>query len=188
MRWTPEHLTKITHEIESRLDKKRYLHTLGVVQHAVVLARLHDCNVWRAIQAALLHDCAKNCAAREILEAYTSQFGPHPYVTAGIPALTHAVAGAWLAHSEFGVSDEEVLDAIAWHPTGRANPSPTLMVLLAADYCEPSRDFLGIEEMRDLARQDLRSGVKEILRRKAEYVQRKGDLVHPATVEAYQSL
>jgi predicted HD superfamily hydrolase involved in NAD metabolism len=188
MRWKPEWFRHVTDSLESRLDRKRFLHSLGVVQTAVILARTHQCDVWRAAVAALLHDCAKRADGDSAVKDYCERFGTHPYLESDLPQLLHAVAGAGLAMTEFGVEDEEILDAIAWHPTGHARPSATLLVLLAADYCEPSRDFPGVKEIRQLVRQNLVGGVREILKRKARYVEETGRSLHPATREALLSL
>jgi predicted HD superfamily hydrolase involved in NAD metabolism len=188
MRVTPATFTYITNLVCSRLAPKRFLHTLGVLHTAVELASIHDKDVWRAALAALLHDNAKSQEVQEEAQRYAQHFGGHAYVGCDMPQLLHAPAGAWWAYSHLGLKDEEVLDAIAWHPTGHANPSDTLMIMLAADYCEPTRDFPGVEEIRELVRKDLRTGVRELLQRKIDYVERCGRSLHWATQETLQSL
>lgn len=37
--------------------------------------------------------------------------------------LLHGPVGAYIAQSEFGITDEELLNAIRFHTTGRANMS-----------------------------------------------------------------
>ncbi|MGC8840881.1 MAG: bis(5'-nucleosyl)-tetraphosphatase (symmetrical) YqeK [Candidatus Sumerlaeaceae bacterium] len=188
MRWSPELLTEITNKLADQLEPKRFLHTLGVVQTATVLAQLHSLNAWRGVLAALLHDCAKHTGSEEYAQCYSTQFGSHPYLQDGMPQLWHAPAGAWRAYREFGVDDPEVIEAIAWHPTGKPDPSPTLLLLLAADYCEPTRDFPGVEEIRSLVRKDLVAGVRALLRSKIAYVEMTGRKLHWATKEAVMSL
>lgn len=188
MRWTAEDFTRATDTLAARLEKKRFLHTLGVTQTALTLAQRHGVNIERVAVAALLHDCAKGQESRELMERWCETFGSHPYTESTMPQLWHAPAGAWLAHTEFGVEDPEILDAIAWHPTGHRDPSPTLLILLAADYCEPSRDFPGVDEIRELVRQDLLGGVRELLERKVRYVENTGRELHPATRATLESL
>ena len=188
MRWTPEDFCRATEILSSRLEKKRFMHTLGVVQTAIQLAARHGGDSWRVSIAALLHDCAKTDDAVSPLQKWNERFGVHAYENSPMPQLLHAPAGAWQAYEEFGVDDEEILDAIAWHPTGHPNPSLTLTILMAADYCEPSRDFPGVEEIRELVRKDIYAGVREILLRKIRFVEERGRKLHPATRETLLSL
>jgi predicted HD superfamily hydrolase involved in NAD metabolism len=106
----------------------------------------------------------------------------------GFPQVLHANAAAVIARERCGVEDQEVLDAIRHHPTGRPGPSPVMLVLLAADYTEPTRDFDGVDSMRQLVRADLRGGVREILRRKVQHVRATGRPVHCRTRAALDSL
>lgn len=188
MKVTAEVLSRITDLVESRITPKRFLHTLGVLHTAVQLAHIHGKDVWRAALAALLHDGSKAANVADDAKKFADVFGPHPYLECQMPQLLHAPAGAWWAYAELKVDDPEVLDAIAWHPTGHRKPSDTLLVLLAADYCEPTRDFPGVEEIRALVRRDLRGGVAELLRRKLEYVQMTGRPLHTSTQETLLSL
>ncbi len=188
MRWAPELLTQITDKLGTWLEPKRFLHTLGVVHTATLLARLHSVDPWRAALAALLHDCAKQGELYEFARKYADHFGYHSYLEDGMPQLLHAPAGAWRAYTEFCVHDQEVIEAIAWHPTGKPNPSATLLVLLAADYCEPTRDFPGVEEIRSMVRKDLVGGVRELLKRKIAYVEKSGRSLHWATRDTLESL
>ncbi|MCX7625541.1 MAG: bis(5'-nucleosyl)-tetraphosphatase (symmetrical) YqeK [Candidatus Sumerlaeaceae bacterium] len=188
MKVTAETFSRITNLVESRITPKRFLHTLGVLQTAVELADIHGKDVWRASLAALLHDSSKATNVNEDAKKFALVFGDHPYLETEMPQLLHAPAGAWWAYAELKVDDGEVLDAIAWHPTGHRNPSDTLLILLAADYCEPTRDFPGVDEIRAFVRRDLRGGVKELLRRKLEYVQNTGRPLHPSTQETLLSL
>lgn len=188
MKLTADDLTRMTSLVESRITPKRFLHTLGVLHTAVQLAHIHRKDVWRAALAALLHDGSKAANVMDDAKKFAEVFGPHRYLESEVPQLLHAPAGAWWAYAELKVDDPEVLDAIAWHPTGHRRPSDTLLILLAADYCEPTRDFPGVEEIRVLVRQDLRKGVAELLRRKLEYVRATGRPLHASTEETLLSL
>lgn len=43
-------------ELKNRVDKKRYIHTLGVIEMAQILAEEYDVDIKKARLAALLHD------------------------------------------------------------------------------------------------------------------------------------
>jgi predicted HD superfamily hydrolase involved in NAD metabolism len=158
------------------------------MQTAVVLARIHGLNPWRAAIAGLLHDCAKSLERNELFDISKDQRIPPEFRHPDFGQLLHAPAGAIIAVEMYHVNDSEVLEAIAWHPTGRKAPSGTLMALIAADYCEPSRDFPGVGRIRSLVRENLREGVVEILRNKSEHVRASGRQVHASAGEALESL
>ena len=48
------------------LSKKRFKHTLGVVESATHLAKLYGVDVEKARLAALLHDCAKELPLQDM--------------------------------------------------------------------------------------------------------------------------
>ena len=55
------------------LSKKRFKHTLGVVESATHLAKLYGVDVEKARLAALLHDCAKGtCALQDMQDLVKS--------------------------------------------------------------------------------------------------------------------
>ena len=73
------------------LKPKRFIHTLGVEETAVRLARAYDISETEASTAALLHDCAKNLSEEELLQICEREhvdLGPN----SAYPQLLHAFA------------------------------------------------------------------------------------------------
>ena len=58
----------------------------------------------------------------------------------GSGSLLHSKAGAELAQSKYGVKDEDILNAIRYHTTGRPGMSLLEKIIFTADYIEPGRD------------------------------------------------
>lgn len=85
---------------------------------------------WRA--AGVLHDALRGAGADE-LRFWTDRDWPLP--------LLHAPACASRLRDE-GVEDEELLEAIAHHPVGRAGLGRLGRHLYLADFLEPGREFL----------------------------------------------
>ena len=50
---------------------------------------------------------------------------------------------------------EEVVSAIRWHTTGKADMTLLEKIIYLADYIEPTRSFCDLTELRALAYQDL---------------------------------
>lgn len=85
---------------------------------------------WRA--AGVLHDALRGAGPEE-LRFWTDRDWPLP--------LLHAPACAGRLRDE-GVGDEELLEAIAYHPVGRAGLGRLGRHLYLADFLEPGRSFL----------------------------------------------
>ena len=62
-------------------------------------------------------------------------------------------------------TQEEVLEAIRAHTTGRPGMGPLALVLYVADKIEPARDYPSVGRLRTLARLDLNGAAAESLRR-----------------------
>ncbi len=169
--------------VERVLDGRRLSHTFGVVQTAVVLARIHGVQADQVALAAVIHDCAKPLNSGQLQEVLRENPRYESQEDAAFPHILHGPAAAILASREMGVSDPEVLEAVAYHPTGKSGASPVLLVLMAADYCEPTRDFPGVEAIRRLVRGDLEAGVVAVLENKIGHVRRRGGRVHPRALE-----
>ena len=172
----------MTRFAQGLLDNRRFLHTLGVVQASVLLADLNGVSLEKAAVAAMLHDCAKpldSPSLAGLLSGNSEWVEPDDFE---FPQVLHAPAGAVLALNQMGVQDQEVLEAIAFHPTGKERPSMLLQVLMAADFTEPTRQYPGVDEARRLVRQDLREGLRWVLNRKIGHVRSGGKKVHPRTL------
>jgi predicted HD superfamily hydrolase involved in NAD metabolism len=167
-----------------RLSAKRYGHTLRVANTAEDLARAHGLDPGRARLAALLHDAARELPSEEFLDLAEDLDLPVGEPERESPKLLHGPVAAGLARRKLGVEDEGVLEAIRDHTTGRAGMSPLSLVLYVADKIEPARDYPSVENLRRLARRDLRAAAAESLRRSIAHNEERGRPTHPASIEA----
>ena len=132
-----------------------------------------------------MHDCAKNLELDSpLLDGFTlkKEWGEVP------PPVLHQFTGAYVAQTAFGVRDEDVLNAIRYHTSGRENMSQLEKLVFLADMLEDSRTFDGVEELRQrfYAETDMDGVMKDALARSLGFVKSKGDSVYPLTEKAYQ--
>ena len=80
--------------------------------------------------------------------------------------------------------DDGIYSAIFYHTTGKADMSLLEKVIYLADYIEPTRDFPGVEELRQACYEDLDRGLLMGLEMSIEEMKSMGNPVHHATVEA----
>jgi predicted HD superfamily hydrolase involved in NAD metabolism len=150
--------------VRERLTPRRLEHSLRVAALAEELARRFGAAPEAAAVAGLLHDYCRELPAEPLLAAAGRHGIRVDTVAARRPAgLLHApVAAAELRAA--GLVDAEVAGAIARHTVGGAGMTTLEQILYLADFCEPGRDFPGLDEVRALARDSLAAAVAEAAR------------------------
>jgi predicted HD superfamily hydrolase involved in NAD metabolism len=172
----------------SRLSERRYGHTLRVADTAGDLARVHSLDEDRARLAALLHDAARETGPEEFLRLAEQWDLPVGEPEQQSPKLLHGPVAAELGRRELGIEDEEVLEAVRAHTTGKPGMGPLALVLYVADKIEPAREYPSVERLRGLARDDLHMAATESLRRAIAHNEERGKDVHPSSHEALEWL
>lgn len=166
------------------LSTKRFSHTLAVAETARRLALLHHLDADRAEIAGLLHDCAKCLPLREMQRIARENRLTQDERILESGALLHSVVGAYLAKTKYGCQDEEVLRAIRSHTTGQPGMSPLAMAVWLADTIEPTRaPYPLLDKVRMLSSLSLQKAMIASLEGTLQHVRRKGDAVHPATLD-----
>ncbi len=173
--------------IKSKLTPERYAHVLSVRELALDLAERYGADLQKVNLAVLLHDCAKWMRTSEQYEAAASHEIQLDEVERHNPSLLHALIGVEFAVSNFDVDNPEILNAIRIHTTGSGKMTLIDKILYVADFAEPKRNHAEAHSVRELAYQDLNKAVFEVSRYKIEYLLAKGVLIHPHTIDAYNS-
>lgn len=173
--------------LKSKLTPARYMHVLSVRELALDLAKKYGADLREVNLAVLLHDCAKWMRTSEQYEAAASYEIQLDEIERHNPSLVHAPVGAMLAVSHFNVDNPEILNAIRIHTTGSGEMTLIDKILYVADFAEPKRNHAEAHSVRKLAYQDLDKAVFEVSRYKIEHLLAKGVLIHPHTIDAYNS-
>lgn len=173
--------------IRSGMPERRWLHVQGVIETSIVLARRFGADPAKAELAAILHDLAKYWPV-DRMEAYIREEGVDLDVLGYDKELWHAPAGAYAAAKDFGVTDAEVLDAVRWHTSGRESMTLLDRVVCLADYMEPSREFPGVDRIRELAQTDLDGALTAGFDSTIRFLLDKGKRIYPLTVTARNGL
>ena len=177
-------IQEMKEKLRGMISEEKFSHSISVMNTARELARIHGADVRKAEVAGLLHDCMKGAGNEELLLA-CERFGiPVSEIERRHPKLLHSVVGSWVAEERFGVSDQEIKDAIRYHTTGAADMSGLSKVIYVADYIEPERELGGIDYIREEAKNDLDAAVLHVLENVILYVIKKKALIHPDTIHA----
>ena len=176
---------KIKNVLKDTLNSDRYDHTIRVVDEAKKLALLYGIDEEKAEIAALAHDCAKNMSydeLREICEKGNMIFTEDDLNS---KPIWHAYAAAIIAKEEFNINDEEILNAIKYHTTGRKNMTALEKIIYLADYIEPGRTFEKVQEVRVLAYdKNIDEALIRAINNTIEFLISKRSIIHKSTIEA----
>ena len=171
------------------LTVKRFAHTLAVADTARRLALLHGLDPLKAEIAGLLHDCAKCLPLEEMQRIARENHLTEDESILASGALLHSVVGAYLARTKYGCEDDEVIQAILSHTTGKAGMTRLDMAVWLADTIEPTRaPYPLLDKTRMLAGLSLEKAMITSLEGTLQHVRKKGDAVHPATLETLDYL
>jgi len=186
----PSPLYEIMHQsVAFKLSPKRYQHTLGVIETSILLAARHDVDMRKAYQAALLHDYAKELKEEEKLEMCKRYAIPLDDVQKSSIGLMHGQIGAEMARLEFSIEEDDILNAISYHTTGRAGMGRLECIIKIADNIEPNRpDYPGLEVIRRLALYNVNRATVAAIERDIAYTNTKGQSIHRWGWEALADL
>ena len=161
--------------VRRRLSDKRYEHTLNVKKMAVKLAKRYGVDEDKAALAALLHDSAKEISKDEMRAIMCA----HPeYAEGGEERPTpvwHGICAAILARTEWGVTDEAILSAIACHTAGKPGMSKLDKIVYLADMSSKERDWPGVNKLRKLELKDLDAAMLMALKQTNDYIRAQVD-------------
>lgn len=173
--------------VKKQLTERRYVHTVGVTETAIDLAKQYGADVKKAELAAIFHDYAKFRPIEEMKDIVISEKMPADLLEYG-EELLHAPVGAYLVRKEVGIIDPEVLAAIAYHTSGGVNMTLLDKVVFLADYIEPGRSFPGVEEVRQLAKENLDSAIILAVSNTLAFLIKNNQAVYPDTFHFYNDL
>ena len=166
----------ILKQLKSYQSDDLYLHSRAVAYRAVEIARHHRLNIDlnKAFLAGLLHDNAKQ---RLSLDGFIV-----PSDAVGSPVL-HQFLGSVKAKRDFKIEDSEILSAINYHTTGRANMTTLEKLVYCADMLSEDRPC--IENLLKVIMTDFEIGFRSCLASSYFYVLSKKRGMYPLTQQAF---
>ncbi len=179
-----ELVEKIREHNEKHLSKTRLAHVESVALYASELASYHGVDPYDAYVAGLAHDCTKYMTDGMQLDYFKKWGIILTEDELETPKIYHQISGAHFAKNTFGLSDEDILNSIRYHTTGRENMSKLEKLICLADSIEPMRDYEGVEQMRETAKSDLDCALLMSFERLIKYIKQRGLKMNPQTLSA----
>ncbi|MGN0733450.1 MAG: bis(5'-nucleosyl)-tetraphosphatase (symmetrical) YqeK [Emergencia sp.] len=173
---------EISDYIEKNLSEKRRIHTEGVRKTAVRLAEKYGEDVDKAEVAALCHDMYRGIKV-DLLNNYVNRLGLDKKYMDN-PNLAHGKIAAVMIKKVYGIDDQDIINAVSFHTTGRAGMSELEKIIYLADAIEPGRDYPGVNQLREAVDRGLDEALIMSLERTIEYVRQQGHFLDEDTLKA----
>lgn len=173
--------------IKLQLTEKRFEHSLRVAETAKSLAELYGVDVFKAELSAILHDYAKDFSVDQLRKQIIAGKLSKDLLLYH-HELWHGPVASYLLETEYGIKDNDILHAIKFHTTGRAQMSKLELIIYVADYIEPGRQFPGVDEVRKIAQENLNQAAWTVSGNTIRFLLQKTALIYPDTIHVYNDL
>ena len=163
--------------VKNNLTTKRLIHTANVTVLALSKARELQLDENKITTACILHDCAKYLNPKDY---------PNFILPIDVPSpVVHAFLGEYVARNILGIEDEEVLDAIKYHTSGKANMSKLAKLVFVADMVEEGRNYEGVEILRKEFEKNFENCFLLCLKEEMQHLINKKSNIYIETINAY---
>ena len=173
--------------IEKNFSEKRKIHTEGVRQTAIKLAeQFGDGNpelVEKAELAALYHDMYRGVPV-DVLNYYVKHLDLDEKRYKDNANLAHGKIAAIVIQRDFDEKDQDIINAVSYHTTGRPEMSLLEKIIYIADAVEPNRSYPGVQSLRQILEYDLDKAVLQSLTNTINYVRSEKKFLDEDTVLA----
>lgn len=170
------------------LKPKRLKHCLSVAGLCSELALCYGYDPMKAAVCGLYHDVAREIPKADMLTLAKERGIPIGKEEAAEPLLLHGALAACVMAENYGICDEELLNAVRRHTVGSAEMTLIDKILFFADKTEPLRTYEGVTELRELGFTDLNKALYQAVLNEIAYCGEMGYPVHPDTVKMKTNL
>lgn len=177
---------QILNIVKQNTSESRFEHTLRVADLATKLAHHYKVDADKTWLAAVLHDLEKNISLEENDDLVNLYGLDKKYL--GNKNLSHSKLAAAVSRDKLGIDDEDILNAIAFHTTGRSDMSMLEKIIFVADTCEEGRAYKEAALLREKAFENIDDVCIFILEYLKESVEKKGLVVDEDTIQALRYL
>jgi len=176
----------IMKSVKKAQTKQRYEHTIGVAYTAASLAMKYEISIEQAFTAGILHDCAKCISDQKLLEKCDKNNIVISDFERKNPYLLHSKLGAFYASSKYEIKDQDILNAIIYHTTGKPNMSMLEKIIFVADYIEPNRfKAFNLDKIRKISFENIDMTVFVILKDTIDYLTKNNSPIDSTSIETY---
>ena len=165
-------------------------HIYRVRDVALELAYPHGISLDLAELGALAHDVCRAVPSGELLEMSADMGVPVSDVERAFPLILHGPVGAELLRMEDGLTEHSLFEAVRWHSTAHSSLDDLGKLVFLADKLDPYKApvYPYQAELHDMALESLDLALLEFLSHEMTGRLERGETVHPASLDARNSL
>lgn len=174
---------KILLYLKNKLKESRFDHILRVEDLALSLADRYGLDKDKVSKAALLHDSAKGRES-ELLKIYSVSDIIGKESIKRYWDIVHGPLGKEVAKNEFAITDEDILNSIAFHTSGRKSMTLMEKIVYVADFSEIGRSHKKAVEVRSMAYECLDEAVLMAMDSTLSYLIENKKIIFPLSIIA----
>lgn len=136
-----EVILRIEEEARRTLTTERFLHSRNAALLAYDLCKRFGINPMAGYLAGIAHDLSKQTDPKILMKLVKEDGLPVTELEKEKPNLLHGRASAVLLKERFCIHNKDVLEAVAFHTSGKENMSLLAKIIYIADKAEVSRNI-----------------------------------------------
>ncbi len=166
---------------KNTLSEKRYNHTLAVAKLAKELAQKYGEDIETIQIAALLHDMTKEIPMKEQRKSLDDLKNSQNYDKISDNCI-HSITGYYYAKDTLKIENENILNSILYHTTGRAGMTLFETIIYVADKVSYDRSYSGVIGYREHAFMNLDSCMVELIAFTTQSLMKKHKVITTDTI------
>lgn len=171
--------------IKERLSDYRFYHSVCVAESAVQLAKRFGADEEKARVSGILHDVMKEETKEHQLAVIEKAGMKMTELEKKNKKVYHQMSGAAYVKEELGITDDEIINAIRYHTTGRRSMSLLEKIIYLADFISADRDYEDVDVMRRKVEEGMEEGMLYAFRYTIVDLVNQCKEIHPDTLDAY---
>ncbi|MDA8426023.1 MAG: bis(5'-nucleosyl)-tetraphosphatase (symmetrical) YqeK [Treponema sp.] len=174
--------------VDEKLSPSRAAHSRGVADLAAALCARQDLDPDRGRLAGLAHDLCKEMPVDDQRKLAAGYPGISPGSALMAEKVLHGPAAAVLLSRDYGVDDDDILEAIAFHTVGKPTMNGLCLILYCADKLDPgrrNRDSAFVERCLALPPMEM---LRLVVSASIAWLESTGHAIAPETRLLYTSL
>jgi len=134
-------IIRIEDTARETISVSRFLHSRNTALLAQDLCLRFGLDPDAGYLAGIAHDLCKQFDAKQMQKLVKADGMPVSALEKEKPGLLHGRAAAVLLRERFNINNDDILEAVAFHTSGRENMNPLAKIIYIADKAEVSRNI-----------------------------------------------
>lgn len=176
-------IQKLQKYAKKKLSENRYEHSVRVANMCQTLCKNYGLNEKIGYLVGISHDICKEIKIEKMIKFTKKMNYEISDFEKKYPKLLHGVAASYILKNKFNVFDDDVLESVSFHVSGKINFCDLGKCLFLADKIEPNRPQSTTEYREKLMLLSLNKMFLSVIQENYEYIVSKGYVVFPKTLE-----